>query len=156
EDLDLAAQAVLSACDGLDGLEDGVIDNFPACKPAIVSAKLNAIACKGPKRIACLSTVQITALEKTFAGPKNSKGEMLYADWAWDRGIGGKSGAGFNQGWRIWKMGAYDSATNSAIIAGLGATSVSALFTTPPTPITSTGAAPLAHLLGIDLNRDAA
>jgi len=156
EDLDLAAKAVLAACDGLDGLEDGIIDNFRGCTPEVVSPKLNMIACKGPKRVTCLSTAQITALQKIFAGPKNSKGEILYADWAWDRGIGGKIGEAFNQGWRIWKMGAYDSATNSAIIAGLGAAAVSALFTTPPTPIASTGAAPMAHLLGIDVDRDAA
>jgi Tannase and feruloyl esterase len=151
EDLDLAAQAVLSACDGLDGLEDGIIDNLQACTPIVVSPKLNTIACKGPKRVTCLSTGQITALQKIFAGPKNSKSEMLYADWAWDRGIGGKIGEAFNQGWRIWKMGAYDSGTNSAIIAGLGAAAVSAVFTTPPTTITSTGAGPLAPLLGIDV-----
>ena len=155
EDLDLAAQAVSSACDGLDGLEDGIIDNLQACTSVVVSPKLNTIACKGPKRVTCLSTGQITALQKIFAGPKNSKGEMLYADWAWDRGIGGKIGEAFNQGWRIWKMGAYDSGTNSAIIAGLGAAAVSAVFSTPPTTITSTGAGPVAHLLGIDVDRDA-
>ncbi len=156
EDLDLAAQAISSACDALDGLSDGIIDNFPGCTTAIVTPKLNALACKGPKRATCLSTAQITALQKLFAGAKNSNGEIQYADWAWDRGVGGKVGEAFNQGWRIWKMGAYDSATNSAIIAGLGAAAVSAGFTTPPIPIAMSGAAPLAHLLGIDLDRDAA
>src|SRR5262249_27786624 len=156
EDLDLAAQAILSACDRLDGLEDGIIDNFPACTPAVVTPKLSTIVCKGPKRITCLSTAQITAIQKIYAGPKSSKGEMLYADWAWDRGIGGKLGETFNQGWRAWKMGGYDSATNSAIIAGLGAGAVSAVFTTPPSAIASSGAPPLASLLGIDLDRDAA
>src|SRR5215468_2221176 len=73
EDLDLAAQAVLSACDSLDGLEDGIIDNFPACTSAVVSPKLSAVTCKGPKRSACLSAAQITALQKIFVGSKNSK-----------------------------------------------------------------------------------
>jgi feruloyl esterase len=155
EDLDLAAQAVLSACDSLDGLADGIIDNFPACTSALVSQKLTAIACKGPKRTTCLSSAQITALQKIFAGAKNSKGDILYADWAWDRGIGGKTGETFNQGWRVWKMGAYDSQANSAIIAGLGAASVAAGFTTPPTPVTTSGGAQLAYLLGVDLDRDA-
>src|SRR5215468_12359885 len=120
-----------------------MIDNFGACNPEVVSPKLNMIACKGQKRVTCLSTGQITALQKIFTGPKNSKGEILYADWAWDRGIGGKIGEAFNQGWRIWKMGAYDSATNSAIIAGLGAAAVSAGFTTPPIPVATSGGAPL-------------
>jgi feruloyl esterase len=156
EDLDLAAQAILSACDALDGLNDGIIDNFLGCTTGVVAPKLSALACKGPKRATCLSPAQITALQKVFAGARNSKGETLYADWAWDRGIGGKLGEAFNQGWRIWKMGAYDSATNSAIIAGLGAAAVSAGFTTPPVPVATSGGAPLAHLLGIDLDRDSA
>src|SRR5215813_13085203 len=62
EDLDLAAQAILSACDSLDGLEDGIIDNFPACTSAVVNPKLSAVTCKGPKRVACLTAAQITAL----------------------------------------------------------------------------------------------
>jgi feruloyl esterase len=156
EDLDLAAQAIVSACDSLDGLSDGVIENFPACTASVVTPKLSAMACKGAKRSTCLSQPQITALQKIFDGAKNSKGEMLYADWAWDRGIGGKTGESFNQGWRIWKMGAYDSANNSAIIAGLGATAVSALFTTPPTPVPTSNSAPLANLLDVNLDRDAA
>jgi feruloyl esterase len=155
EDLDLASQAILTACDSLDGLADGIIENFPACTAALVAPKLTAIACKGPKRTTCLSAAQITALQKIFAGAKNSKGDVLYADWAWDRGIGGKTGETFNQGWRVWKMGAYDSPANSAIIAGLGAAAVSAGFTTPPTPVPSAGGANLAYLLGVDLDRDA-
>ena len=51
---------------------------------------------------------------------------MLYSDWAWDRGMGGKAGDNYNQGWRVWKMGVFDGATNSAIIAGLGSSSAAA------------------------------
>lgn len=156
EDLDLASQAILGACDALDGLADGIVDNFPACTRTVVAPKLTAIACKGPKRSTCLSAAQVTAIEKIFAGAKNSKGELLYADWAWDRGIGGTAGGAYFQGWRVWKMGTFDGAANSAIIATLGSASVSALFTTPPTPVASSGAAPLAYLLGIDFDRDAA
>jgi poly(3-hydroxybutyrate) depolymerase len=159
EDLDLAAQSVLAACDKLDGLEDGIIDNFDACTAAVVAPKLAAVTCRGPKRATCITPVQVAALEKIFAGPKNSKGELLYADWQWDRGIGGSTlpkghpgGDAYYQGWRMWKMGAYDSPANSAIIATLGSASVSALFTTPPTQVATSGAAPLAHLLGIDFD----
>jgi feruloyl esterase len=154
EDLDLAAQAVLAACDGLDGLKDGVIANFPACTAAIVAPKLDAISCKGAKRTICLSPVQITALKKVMSGATNSKGEPLYADWAWDRGIGGKAGEAYNQGWRSWKIGGYDAGVNSAIIVGLGSGAVSAVFTTPPTPVAASGAGPVAYLLGVDLDKE--
>jgi feruloyl esterase len=156
EDLDLVAQAIVGACDSLDNLADGIIDNFPACTAALVKPKLDAITCKGPKRAACLSSAQVAAIEKIYAGPRNSKGELLYADWAWDRGIGGKTGETYNQGWRAWKMGAYDSAANNAIIATLGSASVSALFGTPPIAVPMSGGAPLAHLLAVDFDRDAA
>jgi hypothetical protein len=156
EDLELASQAILSACDELDGLKDGVIDNFPACTSTVVAPKLAALACKGAKRTTCLSPAQIAAIKKVYGGPKNSKGEGLYSDWAWDRGIGGKSGDAYAQGWRSWKLGAFDAATNSAIIVGLGSAAVSAVFTTPPTPTPASGAAPLAYLLSVDFDKDAA
>jgi feruloyl esterase len=117
---------------------------------------LAAITCKGPKRNACLSAPQVTAIRKVYEGPRNSKGELLYADWAWDRGIGGKSGDAYGQGWRSWKLGAFDGATNSAIIVNLGSAAVSAVFTTPPTPTPASGAAPLAYLLSADFDKDAA
>jgi pimeloyl-ACP methyl ester carboxylesterase len=155
EDLDVAAQQILDACDELDGLKDGMILNFPACTAVVVAPKLDAATCKGPKRVTCLSGVQVAALKKIMSGARDSKGELLYADWPWDRGIGGKIGDNYNQGWRIWKMGAYDSPLNSAIIVGLGSGAVSAIFSTPPVAVPSSGAAPMAFLMGIDLNRDA-
>ncbi len=156
EDLDLAAQAILTACDRLDGLEDGIIDNFPACTADVVHPKLAAITCKGAKRDSCLSSGQVAALEKMFAGARNAKGELLYADWAYDRGIGGKLGDQYNQGWRIWKIGAYDAALNTAINTTLGAGAVASVFTTPPTAVPVGNGAPLAFLMGFDFEREGA
>ncbi|MBV8906555.1 MAG: tannase/feruloyl esterase family alpha/beta hydrolase [Acidobacteriia bacterium] len=144
KDLDVAAQAVLAACDRLDGLEDGIIDDLKGCTAAAVEPKLSAVTCKGEKRDTCLSPAQVAALKKIFAGPRNAQGELLYADWQWDRGMG--------PGWRAWKMGMYDAPANSAIIATLGAASVSSLFVTPPEEVAVTGAAPIAHLLSINLD----
>ncbi len=151
EDLDIVSQAILSACDGLDNLEDGVIDNFPGCTEAVVAPKLTAVRCAGPKRVTCLSAAQITAIQKVYAGAKDAQGKPLYSDWAYDRGIGGKIGNNYNQGWRSWKIGAYDAPQNGAIIATLGSASVSALFTTPPTVVPSAGAPPVAFLRGVDI-----
>lgn len=151
EDLDLASQAILAACDALDDLADGVIDNFRACTAAVVAPKLAAIQCAGPKRVSCLSAAQVTAIQKVYAGAKDAQGNLLYSDWAFDRGIGGKIGNNFNQGWRSWKIGAYDAPQNGAIIATLGSGSVSSLFTTPPTPVASSGPAPVAFLRAVDI-----
>lgn len=156
EDLDLAASAVLSACDALDGLADGTIDDFPHCTTETVSSKLAAVICKGPKRSTCLSAAQVSALNKVMAGTKDSKGEVLYGGWAWDRGIGGKNGDTFYQGWRAWKLGPYDAPQNSAISASLGGFAIASIFTTPPTAVAASASASIAHMLGIDFDRDAA
>jgi hypothetical protein len=156
EDLDLVSQAILAACDALDNLEDGVIDNFRGCTSALVGAKLAAVQCMGAKRVTCLSLAQVTAIQKVYAGAKDAQGRLLYSDWAFDRGVGGKIGNNYNQGWRSWKIGAYDAPQNGAIIATLGSASVSALFTTPPTEVPSAGAAPVAFLRGVDIPNAAA
>jgi pimeloyl-ACP methyl ester carboxylesterase len=149
EDLALVSRAVLDACDNLDGLADGIIANFPACKAALVKSKLTALACAGSKQADCLSGVQISALEKVFAGPVNSKGQALYSDWAFDAGIS-------NPGWRIWKLGMFNAPSNSSINATLGSGAVSAIFSTPPTPQPSSGAAPVEFLLKYNFDTDAA
>jgi len=149
DDMALIAKTILAACDKLDGLEDGIIANFPACRPAVVKPKLAALTCKGSKDANCLTASQISALEKVYDGARNSKGEALYSDWAWDAGIG-------NPGWRVWKLGMFGAPANSSINATLGSGAISAVFSTPPTPVASSGAAPLAFLLNFDFDTDAA
>ena len=148
DDLTLVSRAVLDACDNLDGLADGIISNFAACKAAVVHPKLAALTCKGAKQADCLTAIQIGALEKVFAGPVNSKGQALYSDWTFDAGIS-------NPGWRVWKLGMFNAPTNSSINALLGSAAISAVFTTPPTPVAATGPAPLKYLLDFNFDTDA-
>ena len=161
EDLALVSGAVLGACDALDGLADGMIDNFPACTRDLVAKKLAEVTCKGPKRSTCLLPDQVTTIEKIYGGAKNSKGENLYSDWAWDRGMGGKVGGSappdaYNLGWRVWKMGVYDAPANSSINTSLGALSVGSMFTTPPTAMSIANGAPMKACWPLNLDRDAA
>lgn len=130
-DLLLVRNAVLDACDKLDGLADGIVDNMPACTNNLVKAKLAAIQCTAAKNADCLSSDQISTLQTAFAGAVNSKGTQLYSDWPWDGGIGGKSGTVFNQAWRIWWLGNYGSATNNATKLNF-ATPLAIAYTTPP------------------------
>jgi feruloyl esterase len=161
EDLALVSAAVLSACDALDGLTDGSIDNFPACTGELVAKKLAEVTCKGPKRSTCLLPDQVAAIQRIYGGAKNSKGQSLYSDWAWDRGMGGKLGGAappdaYNVGWRVWKMGMYDAAVNNSINTSLGALSVNSMFTTPPVPVRVADGGPMKALLAVNLDRDAA
>ena len=133
-DLELTATAILGACDALDGLADGIIDDRARCTTQAVLPKLKAITCGGAKQATCLSPAQVGALEAMFGGPTDSQGRAVYADWAWDAGVGGTAGAGPFTGWRAWKMGAYQAPENNALNVGFVAAAASALLTTPPVP----------------------
>lgn len=82
--------AALAACDARDGVKDGVIDDPTKCdfKPA-------TLLCKGPQTDACLTQPQVTAIEKLYAGMRNSQGEQLYPGFM----PGGQAGP---SGWGLW------------------------------------------------------
>jgi hypothetical protein len=79
---------LLDVCDGLDGVKDGMIFDALGCRfdPA-------TMACGGPKAEGCLSAAQVSAIQKGFAGPKDSRGSAVYPGWFYDTGITA-SGAG--------------------------------------------------------------
>src|SRR5436853_6752845 len=86
-DQNLFTNAILAACDHLDGLVDGVIDNMAACAfdPATFvfpsSGVYGSIApgmplqCTGAKTATCLTPAQVTATKKIPEGPPTSSGE---------------------------------------------------------------------------------
>ncbi len=88
-DQNLFTNAILAACDHLDGLVDGVIDNMPACTfdPATFvfpsSGVYGSIApgmplqCTGAKTSTCLMPAQVTATKKIDQGPRTSSGERI-------------------------------------------------------------------------------
>ena len=118
--------AILAACDTDDGLKDDMVLNPQACKfdPATI----------GPNGSGLLSQAQVTALEQSHAGPHDSRGRQLYADWMWDPGIGAF-------GWRQWKIGplvpGFPIPGNSALIVTLGGGALPFIFTTPPNTSTA-------------------
>jgi feruloyl esterase len=132
-DLVLAGDAILKACDKLDGLEDGIVDDYAACTNRKVHRELDAIQCPGAKDATCLSPGQVEALKTMFAGPKNSKGRALYTSWPWDPGIG-RFTSGSLQAWSIGTVPSNPAAplTNNAVKIGLGGGALPMLWTTPP------------------------
>jgi feruloyl esterase len=56
----------------------------------------------------------------------------------------------------MWKMGQYDQPANSGIIETMGSSAASGLFVTPPVQVATTGAAPVAYLMGVDFEKDPA
>lgn len=93
EDLNLVAQAINARCDAADGLADGMVNHFQACK-----FDPKALQCAGPKADSCLSGNQVQALNAVFTGPRDSRGTLLYAGQPWDPGLAAP-------GWRAWTLG---------------------------------------------------
>ncbi|MDH2239529.1 tannase/feruloyl esterase family alpha/beta hydrolase [Pigmentiphaga sp. GD03639] len=145
QDMQLVADRTVAACDALDGAADGMIDDPVACKAVF---KPETLTCAGAKTDACLSAPQVDALKKVFGGPKNSKGEALYADWPYDAGVA-------TMGWRFWKLGTSTTEVPNSLIATLGGGSLPYVFTTPPTQVRGTGTQVIDYLLGFDFDTDA-
>lgn len=85
--------AALAACDGRDGVTDGVLDDPTQCRfdPSV-------LLCKGAESDDCLTEKQIIALKKIYAGPRNSRGEQIIPGFV----PGGETGPG---GWTNWITG---------------------------------------------------
>ncbi len=146
EELELVARGVAAACDGLDGLEDGVAFDVKGCQQAFDIA---ALTCAEGQTADCLPPAKAEALARIHAGPMNSAGEPLYSDWAWDTGIDSNN-------WRFWKLeSAIPPWENKPLIAVMGAGSLAQVFTTPPTPVEGTPAALEAFLMNFDFDLDA-
>ena len=86
--------ALLQACDALDGVTDGVVDNLPACQARFNPATAMytdyagalgpanttyALQCTGAKTATCLLPAQIQAAIKISQGPRNSAGGTIQA-----------------------------------------------------------------------------
>ncbi len=72
--LPLLSKAVVDACDALDGVKDGVLDDPRQCKfdPATLICKA------GQDQTTCFTGKQVQAIKEIWAGAQNSKGEQLY------------------------------------------------------------------------------
>jgi feruloyl esterase len=81
-DIKLIVNGILNACDANDGLKDGMVFNTRACKfdPEVLT-------CKGSKNDSCLTAEQTGAIKKAFAGPRNSRGDLVYPMNGYDAGI---------------------------------------------------------------------
>src|SRR5690606_18648907 len=79
------ADAVTAQCDALDGLADGMINDFAACN--FDPASLTCPAGSTPGDSQCLDPAQAQALKDIYGGAKNSRGESLYGPFPFDTGI---------------------------------------------------------------------
>ncbi|RZS37014.1 feruloyl esterase [Herbihabitans rhizosphaerae] len=70
--------AVVPACDKLDGLVDGQLD-----EPRLCTVDPSVIQCpQGTDGPGCLTPAQVAAARKLYAGPTDEHGRRLYPGWA--------------------------------------------------------------------------
>ncbi len=86
--------ANVEACDALDGVKDGVIDD-----PSMCHINVSKLLCTGAETDTCLTAPQVAALEKIYGGLKNVKGEQIFPGYS----PGGENGM---TGWGGWITGA--------------------------------------------------
>jgi len=68
--------AVLAACDGVDGLADGQIDDPRACR-----YDPGALLCTGADGPDCLTAAQVAVVRRLYHGPTDEHGRRLYPGW---------------------------------------------------------------------------
>lgn len=69
----LVNDAVVAACDALDGVEDGVIEN-----PAVCDFDPASLICDGSGSGACLTAAQAETVRMTYAGPTDAEGRSIF------------------------------------------------------------------------------
>lgn len=120
--LQAVANGVLERCDALDGLADGMINDFEACRFDPVELQCSSATNLGPEQ--CLSHTQITALKDIIGGARNSRGESLYGATFYDTGIAQPT-------WRGMHLG---SGNNPPANASLGRDTLRNYILTPMQP----------------------
>jgi hypothetical protein len=77
DDVQFVHERAIAACDRLDGVADGVIEDPRACR-----FDPQQLVCKAGETARCLTPAQATAVAKIYAGPHDSKGRPTYTGGA--------------------------------------------------------------------------
>ena len=95
--LPLVSNSVMAACDAIDGLVDGLIDDPRDCH-----FDVNTLLCAAGDAADCLTAPQVTTLQKIYAGAFNSVGDQLFPGYAFGGELPDPVG---NQGWDAYITG---------------------------------------------------
>ncbi len=98
----LVETSYLAACDALDGLEDGILNDPRTCTFDVAS-----LQCEAGKFEGCLSAKEVAAFKVVYDGPKDAAGESLYYGFP----FGGETAEG---GWSRWLTGGMKYQDNDA------------------------------------------
>jgi feruloyl esterase len=133
----LVANAILARCDGLDGLDDGMVYSSAKCQN-VFSIQGHVPTCTSERDGTCLTHEQKKVIAAIFEGAETSDGKPIYASFPVDPGL-------VQRGWADWKF-------NAPLNRDAGA--VGYIFNTPP-PAPALSADAL-RSFALDLDIDAA
>ncbi len=85
--------AALAACDSIDGVKDGVIEDPSRCH-----LNPDLLLCHGTESDSCLTSPQAGALKKLYDGTRDGKGRLLFPGYS-------PGGEADPAGWRPWITG---------------------------------------------------
>jgi hypothetical protein len=138
EDLAVLTDGILRTCDPLDGVVDGMSQDFNACTSQFDPGELR---CAHDSTESCLTSKQVEALRKQMAGIPGNE-----LTWSWDPGLA--QGA-----FRSWWLGSYDRETAGSTLTSR------ALTTSYATPVPAVDMndpyGPFRSLLDFDIEEDA-
>jgi pimeloyl-ACP methyl ester carboxylesterase len=83
----MVAAAVLTKCDSLDGIADGLVEDMEACQ-ATFSLDTDVTTCSGKRNGICLSAAQKAAFAPIFSGAVTGSNNKFYAPFPFDSGLG--------------------------------------------------------------------
>lgn len=102
----LITRAAVTACDGLDGVVDGVIDDPRACTREHFDVA--SLQCTGADSDTCLTAAQVQAAYKIYQGPRNPRtqeqiypGQVVGSESGWPSYWGGAEPVRADY-WRYW------------------------------------------------------
>jgi feruloyl esterase len=102
----LITQRAIAACDTLDGVADGVMENPLACTADRFNVA--SLQCTGADAPDCLTTEQVAVAQKIYAGPKNARtgaqiypGQPVGTESGWPGYWGGTEPVRADY-WRLW------------------------------------------------------
>lgn len=121
-DLALVRQFVLHQCDALDGLKDGMINDWQHC-----GFRPTELTCTAGKTDQCLTSGQVRVLEDLMAGPRDAAGQHLYGPFTYDTGIASSA-------WRGMRLGTSETGQPNSADSSLGLGQFRYLQLTPPDP----------------------
>lgn len=113
----LIANAILSRCDALDGVTDGLVQDTQACRTAF-DIERDVPTCSGARDGTCLSVAQKRVIAAVYAPVKLASGERFYEGFPFDPGIA-------HPGWGEWKF-------RNSVRTARNPVSVGFIFSTPP------------------------